>query len=359
MIMKNFNFLRTTLTLTLMFAFLWAYSQPEPLVHYKFDETSGTVVTDDSGNGLDGTTDCETCWVEDGEIGGAIQFSGVERLDLPAMDIGLTTDEGSVAVWVKLPEESAADINCIWWAGNTGGDMFGAQNEMHLHTEGGPNDAWMGGEVSFFLRDSVADRNYFLHSDPEKGAPAGNTPVNPILVADDAWHHLAATWEPGKIALYIDGVAVWDTTQYMGAVWDCNIMTIGVANERESRRLAGAVDDFRLYEEALELQDVEDLFNKVEPPENVEQLLANEIDLAIYPNPATADATVRFSVEAGRNVSVNLFSVTGGLIGNVYEGISVAGKNIVNLNTANYTPGVYFVELQIDNNVIYSKLIVQ
>ena len=124
-------------------------------------------------------------------------------------------------------------------------------------------------------------------------------------------------------------------------------------------RAVGAVDDFRLYEEALEIEDVEDLYNKVEPPENVEQLLANEIDLAIFPNPATSVATVSFSLEAGRNVSVNLFSVTGGMIGNVYEGISTAGKNTVRLNTAGYTPGVYFVELQIDNQVSYSKLIIQ
>ena len=109
----------------------------------------------------------------------------------------------------------------------------------------------------------------------------------------------------------------------------------------------------------MEIEDVEDLFNKVEPPENVEQLLANEIDLAIFPNPATSVATVSFSLEAGRNVSVNLFSVTGGMIGNVYEGISTAGKNTVRLNTAGYTPGVYFVELQIDNQVSYSKLIIQ
>lgn len=357
--MKNFNFLRTTLMLALIFTFLWAYSQPEPLVHYKFDETSGTVVTDDSGNGLDGTTDCETCWIEDGEIGGAIQFNAAERLDMPAMDIGLTTEEGSVAFWVKLPETSAANINCIWWAGNTGGDMFGSQNEMHVHTEGAATDVWAGGEVSFFLRDSVADKNYFLYSDPEDGCLGCPPTENGILITDDAWHHIAGTWEPGKIALYIDGVAIWDTTQYLGAVWDCNIMTIGVANERESRRLAGSLDDFRLYDVALEIEDVEDLFNKVEPPENVEQLLANEINLAIYPNPTSAEASVRFSVEAGKYVSVNLFSVTGGLIGNVYEGISIAGKNMVNLNTANYTPGVYFVELQIDNDVVYSKLVVQ
>jgi hypothetical protein len=357
--MRKFDFLRTTMMLAFMFASILVYSQPELLVHYKFDETSGTDVLDESGNAFDGTTDCETCWIEEGEIGGAIEFSGVERLDMPAMDIGLTTDEGSVAFWVKLPEESAANINCIWWSGNTGGDMFGAQNEMHIHTEGTGENVWVGGEVSFFLRDSVADHNYFLHSDPEKGGPAGNPPVNPITITDNEWHHIAGTWQPGKMALYIDGVAIWDTTNYQGAVWDCNIMTIGVANERESRRLVGAIDDFRLYAEALEIEDVEDLFNKVEPPESVEQLLADEIDLAIFPNPATANASVRFSVEAGRNVSINLFSVTGGLIGNVYEGISTAEKNIINLNTANYTPGVYFVELNIDNRVAYTKLVIQ
>ncbi len=356
--MKKLDFLRTSMMLALMFASLLVYSQPELLVHYKFDETSGFHVSDNSGNSFDGLTDCETCWVAEGEIGGAIHFSGVERLDMPATDIGLTTDEGSVAFWVLLPEASAAEINCIWWAGEkTGGDGMGPNNEMHVHTEGGPNDYWAGGEVSFNIVDSVAGKSYFLFSDPEKGGNAATTPVNPILLTDSTWHHVACTYEPGKMALYIDGEPIWDTTQYLGAVWDCNYMTIGVFNQRTSRTLVGSLDDFRLYSGALEAEDVSNLYNKINT--SVDPLQANAIDLSIFPNPATSEATLSFSIEAGRNVSVNLYSVTGSIIGNVYEGISVAGKNVVQINTSTFSPGIYFVELQINNDVTYTKLLVQ
>lgn len=91
----------------------------------------------------------------------------------------------------------------------------------------------------------------------------------------------------------------------------------------------------------------------------VNTLLADEIDLSVSPNPATSDFDISFTIEAGKNVSVNLISVTGGLIGTVYEGLSVAGNNIVNINIANFAPGLYIVELHINNNVAYSKLIIK
>lgn len=339
----------------LMLVSAMAYGQAQAIAIYKFDETSGTVAADATGNGFDGTVNCDTCWGE-GTIDGGLTFYGTENVALPADVMGMTNVIGSIACWIK--GDAMSGIGTIWSGGdNVTGGGFGPENEMHFHTEGGPNDYWTGGELSFFIfRGTDTDPNYFIFSDPEKGSDPAVTPVDPILVLDGEWHHVAATWGQGLGKLYIDGEPIWDTTVYapLGS-YDLSTMFIG-SMLGGGRMHVGSIDDFRIYDEVITDDKVSDLYNKIS---YVNHLLADEIDLSIYPNPATSEATLGFYVEAGRNVSVNIYSVTGSLIGNVHQGISVAGKNYVHFNTNNYGTGIYFVELQIDNDVTYSKLVIQ
>ena len=65
-------------------------------------------------------------------------------------------------------------------------------------------------------------------------------------------------------------------------------------------------------------------------------------------------------MDAGRNISVNLISVTGGLVGTFYQGVSVAGQNNITISLSDVAAGIYFVELNIDHSkVAFSKLIHQ
>lgn len=94
-------------------------------------------------------------------------------------------------------------------------------------------------------------------------------------------------------------------------------------------------------------------------PVGFDQILTEEFNLSVFPNPVTSNAAVSFSSEAGQNVSLSLYSLTGALIGNVYEGISSAGENVINLPTEGYVSGLYLVKLQIDNKTAFSKFIVK
>lgn len=94
-------------------------------------------------------------------------------------------------------------------------------------------------------------------------------------------------------------------------------------------------------------------------PVGMRTVFANETNLSIFPNPATSIANIRFSIETGRDVSVNLISVTGGFVGNIYQGASQSGQNSINLNTDNYLPGLYFIELKMDNKLAYKKFVLK
>lgn len=262
------------------------------IVYYPFDGNT----SDESGNGNDGVPNCSTCYETNGFFDEAFHFDGSQRIDMPAENIGLTNEQGTVAFWVLLPDSSASDINCIWWAGKYGGDMFGSQNEMHVHTEGGPGDSWTGGEVSFVVVDSLSliqtPSEYFIFSDPWKGKYPGNTPsTNSITITDNAWHHIACTWEYGGVmAMYIDGQAVWDTTAYNPNIWQCNLMTIGVPYSKDYRQLNGYLDEFRLYDIALDKDAISELYNK-------DMMVSNNVlkaNFSVSPLVGSTDTVSRF-----------------------------------------------------------------
>ncbi|MBN2484437.1 MAG: T9SS type A sorting domain-containing protein [Bacteroidales bacterium] len=324
------------------------------IAHYKFDEGSGTVATDASGNSNDGTIEGTPVWVA-GEIGGALQFTGADKVVMPAEFMGLTSAQGSVAFW--LIAGANTDINTCWWAGDTElGNGFGADNEMHIHFESAVADIWMGGELGFWAKGEVDNVHLFSDPDKDTGEGAGVPPVNPILVNDSVWHHIAGTWGGGYLSLYMDGVLIMQKA-FTPMSYPVNFMLLGKMAGRDNRTLnGGSLDDVRVYDGAIDAFTVEDLFNKV-PPVSDDQLSANEISMSVYPNPATSNAALRFSSEAGKNVSVKMYNITGSLIETIYHGVSQAGRNTVTLNTAAYSPGIYFVELQVGDKTVSSKLI--
>jgi hypothetical protein len=357
MIMKKIYTFGIALALAMM-ASLTMYAQPAELVaRYPLDEVSGTVAADITGNGFDAMvfTASETPWVE-GTIDGALQFAGTDSVVLPADVMGMTSNDGSVALWMNVAAGDLSSIYTIFWGGdNTTGGGFGPENEMHLHLEQGDGGTyWTGGELSFWV---MADPAKHIYSDPAKGGSAGTTPVDPTLLNDGEWHHVAATWGDGFVNIYIDGVSAWgDTTYYNPTGYDLSHMYLGKM-AGGGRTYIGKMDDVRIYKGVLSSVDIEDLYNK--NTTHVNQSLSDERDLSVYPNPASGNASIRFSDLGGRDVSIDLYNVTGAHVGNLYRGKTVAGQNLVNLNAVNYGAGLYVVEVNVDNKVSHTKFVVK
>ncbi|MBK7129229.1 MAG: T9SS type A sorting domain-containing protein [Crocinitomicaceae bacterium] len=76
----------------------------------------------------------------------------------------------------------------------------------------------------------------------------------------------------------------------------------------------------------------------------------NESNLKVYPNPASKQVTI-FS--DGNNIKLNLYSVSGKLIQ------SAAFDTYYSLSLENLVPGVYLVQVQNDNGLYITKLIVE
>lgn len=352
---KNY-FLGKIMMLVLLFASFMVYGQAELVAHYQFDETSGTVAADSSGNGFDGVLNeaGTESWVE-GEIDGAFEFDGSSNFLLPGTDMGLTSTLGSVAFWVNADVPDGI-YTCFSAGDNSTGGGFGPENEMHVHLEAPATDIWEGGELSFY---AIANPNTFLFSDPEKGNDPAVPPVNPVILTDTEWHHVAATWGKGLVKLFIDGEPIWDTTVYGPTGYSLDTIRLG-SMLGQGRALVGMLDDVRIYSDVLSNDEVSDLFNKVEPePEAVDELFADEIGLAVFPNPASEIATLSFNTSAGSVLSIDLYNAVGAKMAELYNDITIEGKNTIDINVADYNAGVYFVKLQIGNNTAFTKLIIQ
>ncbi len=79
-----------------------------------------------------------------------------------------------------------------------------------------------------------------------------------------------------------------------------------------------------------------------------------------YPNPAASNTTITFALENTSFVNILIYNITGSLQKTLFDNIKLEkGRHSITFDTENMHPGLYFIKLNIQNN-IYSviKLIV-
>jgi len=191
---------------------------------WNFDEGSGTVATDSSGKGLNGTI-VDAAW-ETGIQGSALLFNGVSSYVNIDGFKGITAVDGvqqafTISNWIK----TTSDGEMVTWG------LQGAATRLSWRVESG------------ILRTEHAAGN--LRSD---------TPVN-----DDEWHHVALVVTEGAslrvpaTQFYLDGLP--DTTN-SGTDTPYNLtpdsdVRIGMSGPQGGRFFNGLIDEVQIYDRAL------------------------------------------------------------------------------------------------------------
>src|SRR3954468_23349450 len=237
---------------------------PQDLVaFYPFDETSGTVVKDQSGNGRDAAivnTNATTTW------------SNGRGLNLPG-------GNGGTSPAVKLPDSLLAGLSNVTIAFDV---------RLSSATTQGP----------VFAFGRTADNAGYLTATPGAGttrhaasiARSGATPVAqaataPAALAANTFKHVAVTIRggdaatPGELRLYEDGVLVASNTTLTLKPSDVASATsfIGRSNNATGQQFRGRVKDFRIYSKELTASQVLALSNEAAPGNLAE--LKSTIDL--------------------------------------------------------------------------------
>ncbi|MFB0555413.1 MAG: LamG-like jellyroll fold domain-containing protein [Phycisphaerae bacterium] len=210
------------LVLGLVLTSLAEAADPDLVGYWKFDETSGNIAFDSSGNGNDGTLNGDPQWAA-GQLGGALELDGEgDYVDIGNDPIFNITDQITVACWIKVSQFTDS-----WQAIFTmGDDSWRLQRQTTTDNlcwacsgvTGTPGDWWLHGEVN---------------------------------VNDGEWHHTVGVYDGSKYYLYVDG----DLDASKDASGTTNISSypvlIGANAQQSGREFEGLIDDVRIYKRAL------------------------------------------------------------------------------------------------------------
>jgi len=216
-----------------------------PVGHWRFDESSGLVAADSSGNNLNGALAGDLTWVG-GTVGaGALSFGGsdgiVEVPDDPVLDVDSML---TIATWVNAH------------------DFFNFYFLVSKSPSGSARDNYPG-NFEFRLRtgDGVLE---FGHQTSEAEDYVFYTSSSPVTTG--RWHHVAVTLEKGGLVhFYIDGMLAGTASQTADfGILNNEPVRIGGRKDGYSF-FNGQLDDVRIYDRVLTAEQMEGLCDGVEP----------------------------------------------------------------------------------------------
>jgi hypothetical protein len=193
--------------------------------YWKFDEGSGTIAYDSSGNGLDGTLNGDPQWVA-GQLGGALDFDGDDSVEIPHNPILSITNEITISAWTYM-------------RGNASGELV-------IVSKGG----WAANDLPYELTETPGGVIYWQFYDD--GGRDTCAPQSPPV---EEWHHIAATYDGQIFKCYIDGVLA-DEWAYAGTMPENTAsVTIG-QRSRGGYYFNGMIDEVAIYDHALSEDEI-------------------------------------------------------------------------------------------------------
>ena len=199
------------------------------VAHYPFDEGSGSVVRDASGNGNDGAIHGAT-YAKVTE-GFALQFDGLDDyVQIPSSE-GLKIDGPlTVEIWANTRFSSSGPVLA------KNGCSTLRQNYIIQLQEGG---------INFAVVDCT----------DQKGVE--NTVRGPAIAADH-WHHIVGSYDGDDLKLYINGVAsVKKFGKFTPGTHDGSLYVgVNYYGHKLGSFFAGQIDDLRVYDRALSQEEI-------------------------------------------------------------------------------------------------------
>ncbi|MEV4017431.1 LamG-like jellyroll fold domain-containing protein [Nonomuraea angiospora] len=219
------------------------------LAHWKLDETAGaTTAADASGNGYTATYTGTRHVPATGKLGGAVKLNDLQGTTNTLPDSSASTSKAvlnqnssfSISTWFKLH-----DSDDIQWLASQDGNPFG----LSIYYLG---DSWQ--KIRLQVSGSGGSTGYGVWVDSAK------------LVKADTWTHLVAMYDAtaAKIRIYIDGALSAETDYTPTGTVTSGPFRIGAdKSQTPIHLLQGSLDDMRLYQRALTLKEIKDLYGEV------------------------------------------------------------------------------------------------
>jgi hypothetical protein len=214
--------------------------------YWAFDDGSGTTPVDSSTNGHNATFGDAPTWTT-GQIGGALSFDGSnDYVDMGDVAVLNNATAFTITTWVK--DSDFAD----------GGRLFHKRN-------GDNNDIMFGiwSDNQFYVEVGNGQNSYGLFSGYSS------------IVSSGVWYHIAMVYDglgatdADRLKLYINGVErvmTYPSGSIPSSTADLSGFPFTVAKERTAGDFfKGLVDEVRIYNRALSVSEVTDLYRLTTP----------------------------------------------------------------------------------------------
>jgi len=193
---------------------------------YGFNEGSGTVVTDVSGNGNNGTISGAT-WTASGKYGTALSFNGTNALVTINNAASLQLTSGmTLEAWV-YPTTVSNKWRDVIYKGNNNYYLEGSSNNSRR---------------------------------PALGGTFGSPIYGTAALTANTWTHLAGTYDGATMSLYINGVQVTSRAQTGAIATSTNPLQIG-GDSIYGQFFVGRIDEVRVYSRALSAAEIQSDMN--------------------------------------------------------------------------------------------------
>jgi len=230
-----------------------AYAATGPIGLWHLDEGTGTIASDSSGNGNDGTVFGGAQWVP-GHFGSALSFNGnaagVRVLNSPLLEPSTAV---SVSAWV-MHAGSPGSYRYILAKGATG--CISASYALFTGANGG---------LAFYVSNGHGN-TYVISPDAGTGVWDGN------------WHLIVGTFDGSNVRLFVDGNQVGSGTPHAPPIGyvltDSNDLYIGdypsaaPSSECQAHSFLGSIDETTVWDRALTAAEVSAMLHQptVPPP---------------------------------------------------------------------------------------------
>jgi len=206
----------------------------DPVLWYKFDETSGSTAADEMHNSEGRVTSSSGWDPNDGyDNSGCLHFDGTFRLDLENEPNVFTNAQNSItfSLWLKGDDDADYTVNKNIFSGKDSNNNLATVFRC-------PQPITATGDITF--RYGAPDYDMVRWSRPPESYYKGQ------------WHHYALVKDAsaGILRIYCDGLLKAELTDAINEA-NITIFTIGASPDSTSSVYEGRIDDFRIYDYIL------------------------------------------------------------------------------------------------------------
>ncbi|MFC1604065.1 LamG domain-containing protein [Planctomycetota bacterium] len=208
-------------------------ADPDLVGWWRLDDGSGMTAADFSGNGNDGTLQGNPRWVA-GQVGGALQFNGVDEfVDVPHAEILTADNEVTVMAWINTERHGGP----------------GAENWQGIIAK--------GNSIRSYSLYTYSTGSGLHFSTTSGGAYIGTTSSTQVPLNE--WVHVCAMVIGGEHQYYINGedAGTGGSGIQLPGTEDMDNVVIGRTQEGAGRSFLGMIDDPRIYMRGLTQEEVQ------------------------------------------------------------------------------------------------------